>query len=73
MTEARSSAASLAARLHAVRPLLFDGADEARHLPGHVRAGSAIRRWGQRLADMDDPGSPALMGGLRVTGPLEAG
>lgn len=44
----------LTATLHGARPLVFDRADLARDLPGHVRAGSAVRRWGQRLVVVQD-------------------
>ena len=44
----------LSASLQAMRPLLFAAADAARDLPGHVRAGSAVRRWGQRLVVVQD-------------------
>jgi len=36
------------------RPLLFGAGDGARDLPGHVRAGSALRLWGQRLVVVQD-------------------
>lgn len=42
------------ARLGPPRSLRFAGADEARDLPGHVRAGSALRRWGERLVVVQD-------------------
>jgi hypothetical protein len=42
------------ARLGPATPLLFEGADEADDLPGHVRAGSGLRRWGERLVVVQD-------------------
>lgn len=42
------------ARLGPPSPLRFAGADEARDLPGHVRAGSGLRRWGERLVVVQD-------------------
>lgn len=42
------------ARLGPARPLHFRSADEPRDLPGHVRAGSALRRWGDRLVVVQD-------------------
>jgi hypothetical protein len=42
------------ARLGPPRSLRFAGADEARDLPGHVRAGSGLRRWGERLVVVQD-------------------
>lgn len=42
------------ARLGSPRPLRFEGADDARDLPGHVRAGSGLRRWGGRLVVVQD-------------------
>ncbi len=42
------------ARLGPPRPLRFALADDARDLPRHVRAGSALRRWGGRLVVVQD-------------------
>src|SRR5688500_3396609 len=42
------------ATLTDVRPLVFEGADVHRDLPGHVRAGSALRRWHGRLVVVQD-------------------
>lgn len=42
------------ARLGVPRALRFAGADDARDLPGHVRAGSGLRRWGERLVVIQD-------------------
>lgn len=42
------------ARLGPPRPLRFAVADDARDLPQHVRAGSALRRWGERLVVVQD-------------------
>jgi hypothetical protein len=44
----------LSATLLDPRPLLFAAADPARDLPGHVRAGSALRRWNERLVVVQD-------------------
>jgi hypothetical protein len=50
------------ARLGAPRPLSFAGADEARDLPAHVRAGSGLCRWGERLVvAQDDVNALALL------------
>jgi hypothetical protein len=45
---------ALGAQLGALRPLHFASPDEAADLPGHVRAGSALRRWQGRLAVIQD-------------------
>lgn len=42
------------ARLGPLRPLHFAGADEASDLPAHVRAGSGVRRWGERVVVVQD-------------------
>lgn len=42
------------ARLGPPRPLRFAAADPARDLPAHVRAGSGLRRWGERLVVVQD-------------------
>jgi gamma-glutamylaminecyclotransferase len=44
----------LTATLRDARPLAFERADVERDLPRHVRAGSAVRRWGQRLVVVQD-------------------
>lgn len=42
------------ARLGPATPLRFAGADDALDLPAHVRAGSGVRRWGERLVVVQD-------------------
>lgn len=42
------------ARLGPPRPLHFAQADAARDLPAHVRAGSGLRRWGERIVVVQD-------------------
>jgi hypothetical protein len=42
------------ARLGPPRPLHFAHADEARDLPAHVRAGSGLRPWGERVVVVQD-------------------
>lgn len=42
------------ATLLEARPLLFAAGDVERDLPDHVRAGSALRHWGQRLVVVQD-------------------
>lgn len=42
------------ARLGPGRPLRFEDADDTRDLPVHVRAGSGLRRWGERLVIVQD-------------------
>lgn len=42
------------ARLGPPRPLHFTDADQEIGLPAHVRAGSALRRWGRRIAVVQD-------------------
>src|SRR5688572_10489391 len=42
------------ATLTEVRPLVFPAAAAERDLPGHVRAGSALRRWHNRLVVVQD-------------------
>ncbi len=42
------------ARLGAARPLRFQRADQAKDLPAHVRAGSGLCRWGERLVVVQD-------------------
>lgn len=50
------------ARLGPPRPLHFAEADEARDLPAHVRAGSGLRRWGERVVVVqDDVNAMALL------------
>lgn len=44
----------LRARLGELRPLHFAAPDDAADLPGHVRAGSALRHWRGRLAIIQD-------------------
>lgn len=48
------SAPQLQATLHEVRPLVFNPVPTSPALPAHVRAGSAVRRWGQRLVVVQD-------------------
>jgi len=45
---------SMKPTLGAVRPMTFVAADAAWDLPGHVRAGSAVRRWGERFVVVQD-------------------
>src|SRR5512139_3068591 len=45
---------SLRATLGAMAPLSFAAAAPDLDLPGHVRAGSAVRRWGERLVVAQD-------------------
>lgn len=42
------------ARLEAPTPLTFVGPGAAQDLPDHVRAGSGLRRWGERLVVVQD-------------------
>lgn len=42
------------ATLTDVRPLVFPAADAELDLPGHVRAGSALRRWRERVVVVQD-------------------
>ena len=42
------------ARIDLPRPLRFSSADDALDLPAHVRAGSGLRRWGERLVVVQD-------------------
>lgn len=42
------------ARLGTPRPLRFEAPDATHDLPGHVRAGSGLRRWGDRLVVVQD-------------------
>jgi hypothetical protein len=46
--------ARISARLSKVRPLSFAAPVAEADIPGHVRAGSAIRRWGARLVVVQD-------------------
>lgn len=60
----------LVARLSIPRPIHFDGASPAEDLPGHLRAGSAVRTWGDRLVIVqDDVNALALVD--RATGRAE--
>lgn len=53
------------ARLGPARPLCFDRGHRALGLPPYVRAGSALRRWGQRLVVVqDDVHALAVLDGL---------
>ena len=54
MTSAVTIGDDWVARLGPLRPLHFAGADEARDLPAHVRAGSGLRRWGEHLVVVQD-------------------
>ena len=52
----------LRAVLGAMQPLTFEAAAPHLDLPGHVRAGSAVRRWGERLVvAQDDVNALALL------------
>ena len=55
-------------RLGPARPLHFDGGYGALGVPGHVRAASAVRRWGQRLVvTQDDVNALAVLDELEGT------
>jgi hypothetical protein len=51
---AACSASPSSARIGTPTPLYFAGADEVLDLPGHVRAGSGVRRWAGKLVVVQD-------------------